>query len=132
MAERTAKSKARAFFVDRNCHPQTIAVIRDPGAAAGDRDHRGRPRQAGRRRRYFGAIFQYPGTYGHVQDFTAQIAALHAAKAIAIVATDLLALCLLKEPGAMGADIAVGSSQRFGVPMGYGGPHAAFMSCRTT
>jgi glycine dehydrogenase len=78
----------------------------------------------------FGAIFQYPGTHGHVRDFSAEIAALHGAKAIAILATDLLALCMLKEPGAMGADIAIGSSQRFGVPMGYGGPHAAFMSCR--
>ena len=78
----------------------------------------------------FGAIFQYPGTLGHVRDFSAEIAALHAAKAIAVVATDLLALCLLKEPGAMGADIAVGSAQRFGVPMGYGGPHAAFFACR--
>jgi len=78
----------------------------------------------------FGAIFQYPGTYGHLRDFTDDIAALHAAKAVAVVATDLLALCLLKEPGAMGADIAVGSAQRFGVPMGYGGPHAAFMSCK--
>ncbi|NCM98263.1 MAG: glycine dehydrogenase (aminomethyl-transferring), partial [Rhodobacterales bacterium] len=78
----------------------------------------------------FGAIFQYPGTYGEVRDLSVEIAALHGSRAIAIVATDLLALCLLKDPGAMGADIAVGSSQRFGVQMGYGGPHAAFMSCR--
>jgi glycine dehydrogenase len=78
----------------------------------------------------FGAIFQYPGTWGHVRDLTPWIDALHAAKAIAVVATDLLALCMLREPGAMGADIAVGSSQRFGVPMGYGGPHAAFFACK--
>jgi glycine dehydrogenase len=78
----------------------------------------------------FGAIFQYPGTWGHVRDLTAEIEALHAAKAVAVVATDLLALTMLKEPGAMGADIAIGSSQRFGVPMGYGGPHAAFFACK--
>ena len=129
MAERVAKSKARAFFVDRNCHPQTIAVIRTRALPLGIEIVEGDPAKldAGA---VFGAIFQYPGTYGHVTDFTDQIAALHAAKAVAVVATDLLALCLLKEPGAMGADIAVGSAQRFGVPMGYGGPHAAFMACK--
>ena len=129
MAERTAKSKARAFFVDRFCHPQTIAVIKTRALPLGieiieDMVEKLDPTKV------FGAIFQYPGSYGHVRDFTDQIAALHEAKAIAVVATDLLALTMLKEPGAMGADIAVGSSQRFGVPMGYGGPHAAFMSCR--
>jgi len=129
MAERVSKSKARAFFVDRGCHPQTIAVIGTRAAPLGIEVVVGDPTtmEAGR---FFGAIFQYPGTYGHVQDFGAQVAALHAVGAIAVVATDLLALCLLREPGAMGADIAVGSSQRFGVPMGYGGPHAAFMACR--
>ncbi|MBL4918157.1 aminomethyl-transferring glycine dehydrogenase [Szabonella alba] len=129
MAERTAKSKARAFFVDRFCHPQTIAVIRTRAEPLGIEiieDMVGNLDPS----KVFGAIFQYPGSYGHVTDFTALIAKVHAAKGIAIVATDLLALCLLKEPGAMGADIAVGSSQRFGVPMGYGGPHAAFMACR--
>jgi glycine dehydrogenase len=129
MAERSAKSKARAFFVDRFCHPQTIAVIRTRAEPLGIEiieDMVGNLDPA----RVFGAIFQYPGSYGHVTDFTALIAKVHAAKGIAVVATDLLALCLLKEPGAMGADIAIGSSQRFGVPMGYGGPHAAFMACR--
>ncbi|MGO4852740.1 aminomethyl-transferring glycine dehydrogenase [Phaeovulum sp. W22_SRMD_FR3] len=129
MAERVAKSKARAFFVDENCHPQTIAVIRTRALPLGIEVVVGAP-AALVAEEVFGAIFQYPGTYGDVVDFTDQIAALHAAKAVAVVATDLLALCLLKEPGAMGADIAVGSAQRFGVPMGYGGPHAAFMSCR--
>jgi glycine dehydrogenase len=128
MAERTAKSKVRSFFVDRFCHPQTIAVIRTRAEPLGitiveDMVENLDPEQV------FGAIFQYPGSYGHVRDFAPEITKLHAAKAIAIVATDLLALCMLKEPGAMGADIAVGSSQRFGVPLGYGGPHAAFMSC---
>ncbi|MBI1218400.1 MAG: aminomethyl-transferring glycine dehydrogenase [Rhodobacteraceae bacterium] len=129
MAERVAKSKARAFFVDENCHPQTIAVIRTRAEPLGITVVIGAP-EALVPDQVFGAIFQYPGTYGHVRDFSADIAALHAAKAVAVVATDLLALCLLKEPGAMGADIAIGSSQRFGVQMGYGGPHAAFMSCK--
>ena len=129
MAQRSARSRARGFFVDRNCHPQTIAVIRTRAAPLGIEVVVGDP-SALVAEDVFGAIFQYPGTYGHVRDFTPEISALHGAKAIAVVAADLLALTLLKEPGAMGADIAVGSSQRFGVPMGYGGPHAAFMACR--
>ena len=129
MAQRLAKSKAGAFFVDENCHPQTIAVIQTRALPLGIEVIVAAP-EALEPGAVFGAIFQYPGTHGHVRDFTDAIAALHAAKAVAVVATDLLALCLLKEPGAMGADIAVGSSQRFGVPMGYGGPHAAFMACK--
>lgn len=129
MAERAAKSKARAFFVDVNLHPQTIGVIETRALPLGIEIIRGEP-EALVPDQVFGAIFQYPGTYGHVRDFTDLIEKLHAAKALAVVATDLLALCLLKEPGAMGADIAVGSAQRFGVPMGYGGPHAAFMATR--
>jgi len=128
MAHRTAKSKATGFFVDRNCHPQTIAVIQTRAAPLHIEVIVGDPAELDPTA-VFAAIFQYPGTYGHVVDYTDQIAALTAARAISIVATDLLALTMLKEPGAMGADIAVGSSQRFGVPMGYGGPHAAFMSC---
>ena len=129
MAERCARSKARAFFVDEGCHPQTVAVIQTRALPLGIEVIVG-PVADMDPAAVFGAIFQYPGTHGEVRDFTAEIAALHAVKAVAIVATDLLALCLLKEPGAMGADIAVGSSQRFGVPMGYGGPHAAFFSCK--
>ncbi len=129
MAERVAKTKAKGFFIDDTCHPQTIAVIRTRALPLGIEIITGDPARMDPTR-VFGAILQYPGTYGHVRDLSAPIAALHAAKAIAIVATDLLALTMLKEPGAMGADIAIGSSQRFGVPMGYGGPHAAFMACR--
>ena len=127
MAQRVAKSKANAFFVDRDCHPQNIAVIRTRAKPLGIRIIVGKPEKLDASK-VFGALFQYPGTYGHVRDFTPQIAALHDAGAIGIVAADLLALTLLKEPGAMGADIAVGSTQRFGVPLGYGGPHAAYMA----
>ena len=128
-AERSAKSKARGFFVDHNCHPQTIAVIETRAAPLGINVLVGDPADMDPSA-VFAAIFQYPGTYGHVRDLTDDIARLHATKALAIVATDLLALTMLREPGAMGADIAIGSSQRFGVPLGYGGPHAAFMACR--
>ncbi len=129
MAQRVAKSKASAFFVDRDCHPQNIAVIKTRAAPLGIKVIVGNPAKMDASK-VFGAIFQYPGTYGHVQDFTSQISELHAQNAIGIVAADPLALTLLKEPSAMGADIAVGSTQRFGVPEGYGGPHAAYMACR--
>jgi len=127
MAQRVAKSKAKAFFVSDDLHPQTISVIETRAEPLGIEIIRGTECDPSA---VFGAIFQYPGTFGHVRDLTGECAALHAAGAVAIVATDLLALCVLREPGAMGADIAVGSAQRFGVPMGYGGPHAGFMSCR--
>ncbi|MFN3954685.1 MAG: aminomethyl-transferring glycine dehydrogenase [Pararhodobacter sp.] len=129
MAQRVAKSKARGFFIDENCHPQNIEVMKTRAAPLGIEVIVGDP-QALEPEVVFGAIFQYPGTYGDLADFTEVIARLHAARGVAVMATDLLALCMIKEPGAMGADIAVGSSQRFGVPMGYGGPHAAFMACR--
>ncbi len=129
MAQRVAKSKATAFFVDENCHPQNIAVIRTRAEPLGIEVIVGAPDEL-EPEKVFGAIFQYPGTYGHITDFTPHIAALHEARAIGIVIADPLALTILKEPGAMGADIAVGSTQRFGVPMGYGGPHAAYMACK--
>ena len=129
MAQRVAKSKVKAFFVDENCHPQNIAVMQTRAKPLGievivDAPERMVADQV------FGAIFQYPGTYGHVHDFTQPIADLHAAKAIGIICADPLALTLLKEPGAMDADMAVGSTQRFGVPVGYGGPHAAYMASK--
>ncbi|MEP3847211.1 MAG: aminomethyl-transferring glycine dehydrogenase [Paracoccaceae bacterium] len=129
MAQRVAKSKAKSFFVDQNCHPQNIALVQTRAAPLDIEVIIGDPSEMDAEA-VFGALFQYPGTHGHVRDFTNEIAALHAAKAIAVVSADPLSLTLLKEPGAMGADIAVGSTQRFGVPVGYGGPHAAYMSCR--
>jgi len=129
MAERVAKSKARAFFVDENCHPQNIAVMRTRAAPLDIELIVGAPETLDPEE-VFGAIFQYPGTYGDLADFSTPIEALHAAKAIAVMAADPLALTILKEPGAMGADIAVGSTQRFGVPIGFGGPHAAYLACR--
>ena len=129
MAQRVAKSKAKAFFIDENCHPQNIAVMRTRAAPLGIEVIVDAPEDL-EADKVFAAIFQYPGTYGHLGDFSAPIAALHEAKAVAIMAADPMALTLLKEPGAMGADIAVGSVQRFGVPMGFGGPHAAYMACR--
>lgn len=129
MAQRVSKSKAKAFFVDRDCHPQNIAVVQTRAAPLGIEVIVGNPDKINPEE-VFGALFQYPGTYGHVRDFTDHIEKLHAAKAIAVVAADPLSLTLLKEPGAMGADIAVGSTQRFGVPMGYGGPHAAYMATK--
>jgi len=129
MAHRVAKSKSNTFFVDENCHAQNIAVMRTRAAPLGIEVMVGDP-DALDPTQVFGAIFQYPGTYGHLRDFTGIIAALHDARALGIVIADPMALTLLKEPGAMGADIAVGSTQRFGVPLGYGGPHAAYMACR--
>lgn len=111
MALRTSKSKARAFFVDENCHPQNISVIRTRAEPLGIEIVTGPP-EALDAETVFGAIFQYPGTYGDLRDFGVEMNALHKHKAIGIVIADPMALLLLKEPGAMGADIAVGSTQR--------------------
>jgi len=130
MAQRIAKTKAKdRFFVDENCHPQNIAVIKTRAEPLGIDVVVGNPDDLDAET-VFGAIFQYPGTYGHLRDFTALIERLHAAKAIGVISADPLSLTLLKEPGAMGADIAVGSTQRFGVPVGYGGPHAAYTATK--
>lgn len=129
MAQRVSKTKANAFFVDENCHPQNIAVMKTRAAPLDIEIIVGAPEDLDASA-VFGAIFQYPGTYGGLHDFTDPIADLHANKAIGIIAADPLALTLLKEPGAMDADIAVGSTQRFGVPVGYGGPHAAYLACK--
>ncbi|RPE67439.1 glycine dehydrogenase [Pacificibacter maritimus] len=128
MAQRVSKSKVKGFFIDENCHPQNIEVMKTRAAPLGIELIIGAVDDLDASK-VFGGIFQYPGTYGDLRDFTPEIGALHDHKAIAIMATDLMALTMIKDPGAMGADIAVGSAQRFGVPMGFGGPHAAFMSC---
>ena len=130
LAQRAAKSKATAFFVDRDCYPQTIAVIETRAAPLGWTVIVGDPFADLDPSAVFGAIFQYPGVEGHCRDFAGPIAALHAAGALACVAADPLALTLLRPPGEMGADIAIGSTQRFGVPIGYGGPHAAYMAVK--
>ncbi|MFE1599681.1 aminomethyl-transferring glycine dehydrogenase [Methylobacterium sp. ID0610] len=130
MAQRVATSKADAFFVDKDCLPQTIAVLRTRAAPFGWRVIVGDPFRDLDPEQVFGALFQYPGVNGAIHDFGSPIARLHAAGAIAVVAADPLALTLLKAPGEMGADIAIGSMQRYGVPVGYGGPHAAYMAAR--
>ena len=129
MAERVSKSKQKSFFIDENCHPQNIAVMETRAEPLGIKIVIGDPDSLNAED-YFAAIFQYPGTFGHLTDYTQKISELHDAKALAIVIADPLALTLLKAPGEMGADIAVGSTQRFGVPMGFGGPSAAYMSCK--
>ena len=128
MAQRSSKAKTLRFFADQALHPQTLAVLRTRARPLGIEVVTGPAADVPAD--VFGAIFQYPGTFGDLPDLSAPIAAVQAQGGLAIVATDLLALCLLKSPGEMGADIAVGSAQRFGVQMGYGGPHAAFFACR--
>lgn len=130
MAQRCAKSKANAFFVDHHCLPQTIALLHTRAAPLGWEVIVGDPFKDLVPENVFGAIFQYPGVEGAFHDFEPVIATLHEAKALAVMAADPLALTLLRPPGEMGADIAIGSMQRFGVPMGYGGPHAAYMATK--
>lgn len=130
MSRRASKSKSNRFLVDQDCHPQTIAVVQtraesmgwdvivaDPARAIGKEDH-------------FGVLLQYPGSTGAVRDPREIIEAAHDQGALVTVAADFLALALLTPPGELGADIVVGSTQRFGVPMGYGGPHAAYFATR--
>ena len=134
MARRVSKSKSARFFVDADCHPQTIAVVRTRAAPLGIDVTVGDPYKAfddgGSGGDVFGVLVQYPGSSGALRDPTPVVDRVHAARGLAIFATDLLAACLVEPPGAFDADIVVGSAQRFGVPMGFGGPHAAFFATR--
>ncbi|MBI2309205.1 MAG: aminomethyl-transferring glycine dehydrogenase [Rhodocyclales bacterium] len=129
MARRVSKSKSNVFFVDEDCFPQTIDVVKTRAGFFGFELEFGKPKDAARDE-VFGALFQYPNDRGEATDLTDAIGAVKAKGGVVAVATDLMALVLLKSPGAMGADIAFGSSQRFGIPMGFGGPHAAFFATR--
>jgi glycine dehydrogenase len=130
LAERASQVKTKSFFVDREVHPQTLAVLRTRAEPLGWTLIVGDPLTDLDKADVFGAVLQYPGTSGAVRDLRPAIASLRARGALAVVAADLLALTLLASPGELGADIAIGSAQRFGVPMGYGGPHAAYMAVR--
>lgn len=118
------------FFVDSAIFPQTKDVLATRAVPVGIEIVEGDYKTATIDTTYFGAIVQYPNSNGSIEDYTHFISTVHTAGAYVVMATDLLALTLLTPPGELGADVAVGSAQRFGVPLGYGGPHAAFMSCK--
>jgi glycine cleavage system P protein (glycine dehydrogenase) len=118
------------YFISAHCHPQNIEVVRTRGKALGIEVVVGNHETFAFSDRVFGALVQYPDTFGAIHDYSGFTEKAHAAGALVTVATDLLALTLIKPPGEFGADIAVGSAQRFGVPLGYGGPHAAFFATR--
>ena len=132
LAHRVGKSKSQKFFIDQNCFPQTISVVTSRAKPIGIEVIIGDPQKLIEleEETYFGALLQYPGNDGAVIDFSRVIEGIHNQNGLAVMATDLLSLTILKSPGEMGADIAIGSSQRFGVPLGFGGPHAAFMATK--
>ena len=132
LAHRVGKSKSQKFFIDQNCFPQTISVVSARAKPIGIEIVVDDPKKLNdlTEDMYFGALLQYPGNDGAIVDFSQEIKSVHENNGLVIMATDLLALTLLKSPGEIGADIAIGSSQRFGVPLGFGGPHAAFMATR--
>jgi glycine dehydrogenase len=127
---KTSKSRSRTFFISHHCHPQTIQVIQTRAQPLGIEVIIGDHQQDLDGKDIFGLLLQYPASTGEISDLTDTVAKAHAQKALAVVASDLLSLALLKPPGEFGADVVVGSSQRFGVPLGYGGPHAAFFATK--
>ena len=129
LCRRSSKSASNVFLVDADCFPQTVEVVRTRARAMGYDvvSHvLGEPLPES----FFGLLLQYPGASGEVRDLAPTIAAAHEAGALAAVAADLLALTILTSPGEMGADLACGTSQRFGVPLGFGGPHAGYLAVR--
>ncbi|MDG2060732.1 MAG: aminomethyl-transferring glycine dehydrogenase [SAR86 cluster bacterium] len=129
LSKRIAKSKSNIFFIDEQCLPQTINVLKTRAKPLSIDIKIGDPNKSSSDD-YFGIILQYPAGNGGLNDYTSIVSQAKEKKALTIFATDLLALTLIKPPGEFGADIAIGSSQRFGVPMGFGGPHAAFMATK--
>ncbi len=130
MARAITRGRKPAFYVAEDCHPQTIAVVQTRAEPVGIEVIVG-PAAEVDPSHCFGVLLQYPTTDGRVEDYAALAEAVHAANGVVVVATDLLALTLLRPPAEFGADIAVGSAQRFGVPLGFGGPHAAFLATRS-
>ena len=130
LCHRMSKVKSRVFFVDRDCFAQTIDVVRTRAEPLGLEVVVGDPAADLDSCECFGALLQYPGASGAVRDLRPQLAALSQRQAVSVVAADVLALLLLESPGALGADVVIGSTQRFGVPLGFGGPHAAYMATR--
>jgi len=134
LAKRSAKSKSHTFLVAGDAHPQTLALLQTRAEPLGivvevvrSTDAFHQKLEAGD---YFGVLVQYPASSGWIAEWDRDAEMIHSHNALFVVATDLLALTLLKPPGEMGADIVIGNTQRFGVPFGFGGPHAAFMACR--
>ena len=132
LTRRSTRHAGNVFFVDDECHPQTIAVVATRAEPLGIEVVVGDPAADLSSTDAYGVLLQHPGTSGAVRDLRPIIEAVHGAGGLAVVATDLLACTLLVPPGELGADAAVGSSQRFGVPMGFGGPHAGFLATRDT
>lgn len=128
--QRLAKSKSSIFFVAQDCHPQTIEVIRTRAEPLGIQVTVGHPETDLGSLDVFGVLLQYPGTYGDIWNYREVVETTHRKGALAIVAADLLALTLLVSPGELGADVAIGTTQRFGVPLGFGGPHAAYFATK--
>ena len=121
------KNRSATFIIAEDCHPQTIAVVQTRAEALDIEVVIGNPTELVGNTEAFGMLLQYPGTYGHLEDISPLIEAAHAAQTLVATAADLMALTLARPPGALGADVVVGNSQRFGVPMGFGGPHAALL-----
>src|SRR5262249_14943105 len=124
------KEEQTRFSVSELCHPQTIGVVQTRAWPLGIEVVVGDHKKVQLDGTYFGILLQYPATDGAIQDYKAIIDQAHGVQAMAVVATDLLSLTLITPPGEFGVDVAVGSAQRFGVPLGYGGPHAAFFATR--
>ena len=130
--DKMSKSRSRVFFVSQDCHPQTIQVVRTRARPIGIEVVVGDHRRDLDNLEVFGILLQYPASTGEVYDYADVVAKAHAQKALVVVAADLLSLTLLTPPGEFGADVAVGTTQRFGVSLGYGGPHAAYFATKET
>lgn len=124
------KNRSNTFLIAKDCHPQTIAVIKTRAEVLGIEVIVGNPQELLDSTEAFGLLLQYPGTHGQLSDISGLIEQAHAAKTLVTVAADIMALLLVKSPGELGADVVVGNTQRFGVPMGFGGPHAAYFATR--
>lgn len=124
------RNRSNTFLVAADCHPQTIAVVKTRAEALDIEVIVGQPNELLGNTEAFGLLLQYPGTYGHLEDISPLINKAHEANTLVAVAADIMALLLVKSPGALDADVVVGNTQRFGVPMGFGGPHAAYFATR--